>query len=110
SRRRVMAKFHAAVAGAPLRHPARARWAPLAVTATAGALAAVFAFYQPWVTPEETFAPVIPVIEAAALPSDNDLDAMKTLYAAGSAAILPGNAEVQHEVLADANSRLEPAI
>ena len=50
------------------------------------------------------------MIEAAALPSDNDLDAMKTLYAAGSAAILPGNAEVQHEVLADANSRLEPAI
>ena len=34
------------------------------------------------------------------------LDAMKTLYAAGSAAILPGNAEVQHEVLADANELL----
>jgi anti-sigma factor RsiW len=111
ARDRVMARFRHSVGAATAPEPVCPIWwrrpLPLGMATAAAALLillTVLPFTNSGVP--NTEASLTGGLESLALPSSDEIDNMTALHAAQSASVLNSADELQHEALADANSRL----
>lgn len=111
ARDRVMARFRHTVGAQTPPEPARVWWRnplPLGLTATAAVallvLMAILPFNNAELAVNEPDTPA--ERQGLSLPSSGEMDNMTALHAVQSVNVLNNDAELNHEALADANSRL----